>query len=129
VLTDVDHLFDFYLWYIRRKSNRIYLLFHAWEYSIIGLLIVGIFFYHPIFLAAAVAHLGHIATDHVHNGIAPWGYSITYRALAKFETQRVVPGRSVLDAYQTWPGMLPFGRRLAPWYQRKVEPWFRSRID
>jgi hypothetical protein len=129
VLTDVDHLFDFYQWYIRRKSSKIYLLFHAWEYSIIALLLVGIFYYHPVILAAALAHLGHVATDHFHNGLSPWGYSITYRAFVRFETARVAPRHHVLDAYRSWPRMLPFGSRLEPWYQRKIEPWFRSRIS
>ena len=128
VLTDVDHLFDFYQWYIRRKPSKIYLLFHAWEYSITALLIVGVFFYHPVLLAAAVAHLGHVATDHLHNGISPWGYSITYRAFVRFETARVAPRHHVLDAYKAWPRMLSFGHRLQPWYERNIEPWFRSRI-
>jgi len=75
VLTDVDHLFDYYQWYIRRKRGRIFLLFHAWEYSIIGLLLLGFFYYHPVLLGAVVAHLGHVSTDHFHNRISTWGYS------------------------------------------------------
>ena len=128
VLTDVDHLFDFYQWYIRRKPNKIYLFFHAWEYSIIGLLLIGVFHYHPILFAAALAHLGHIATDHFHNGMSPWGYSITFRFVARFETDKVAPHHNVLNSYRSWPGLLPFGKRLEPWYRRKVEPWFRSRV-
>ena len=129
VLTDVDHLFDYYQWYIRRKPGKIYLFCHAWEYSIIALLLVGIFYYHPVLLAAAVAHLGHVATDHFHNGISPWGYSITYRVCVRFETSRVAPRHHVLDAYKSWLGFVPFGNRLQPWYTRKIEPWFQSRIS
>jgi hypothetical protein len=129
VLTDVDHLFDFYQWYIRRKPSKIYLFFHAWEYSIIALLLVGIFYYHPILLAAAVAHLGHVATDHFHNGISPWGYSITYRAFVRFDTARVAPRHQVLNAYKSWIGFIPFGNILRPWYERKIEPWFQSRTS
>jgi hypothetical protein len=128
VLTDVDHLFDFYQCYVRRKRSKIYLLFHAWEYSILLLLLVGIFYYHPVPLAAAVAHLGHVATDHFHNGISPWGYSITYRAFVRFETACVTPNHDVLDSYKSWLNLIPFGTRLEPWYQRKIEPWFQSRI-
>ena len=128
VLTDVDHLFDFYHWYIRRKPSKIYLFFHAWEYSILALLLVGIFYYNPLTLAAAAAHLGHVAADHFHNGISPWGYSITYRVFVRFETARRVPGQNVLNSYRAWPRMLPFGGRLKPWYARKIEPWFVSTI-
>ena len=57
VLTDVDHLFDFYQWYVRRKRGRVYLLFHAWEYSIAGLLALVLVYYHPMLLAVVLAHL------------------------------------------------------------------------
>ena len=33
VLIDVDHLVDYYRWYILRKNGKIFLIFHAWEYS------------------------------------------------------------------------------------------------
>ena len=128
VLTDIDHLFDFFRWYVRRKKGKIYLFFHAWEYSIAGLVIVGLVYYHPVLLAAVLAHLGHVSTDHFHNRLAPWGYSITYRAMVKFDANRVAPNHNVLYSYASWPGMLPFGKRIEPWYRRKIEPWFRSRI-
>ena len=129
VLNDVDHLFDFYQWYVRRKKGKIYLFFHAWEYSIAALLFLGLVYYHPVLLAAALAHLGHVSADHFHNRLAPWGYFITYRALVRFDTTRIAPNQNVLHSYKSWPHMLPFGKRIAPWYQRRLEPWFRSRID
>ena len=128
VLVDVDHLFDFYQWYVRRRSGRIYLFFHAWEYSVAGLLVAGLLFYHPVLLAIALSHLGHIAADHFHNRMAPWGYSVIYRLAVRFDSNLVSPHRDVLDSYKAWPKLVPFGRYLEPWYQRKIEPWFRSRI-
>ena len=128
VLIDVDHLFDYYRWYVLRKRSKIFLLFHAWEYSVVGLLLVGLVFYHPILLAAVLAHLGHIATDHFHNRTAPWGYFITYRALVGFDTSRILPNQDVRLSYKSWLGMVPFGKRIEPWFERKIEPWFQSRI-
>ena len=128
VLNDVDHLFDFYQWYIRRKKGKIYLFFHAWEYSIVGLLLVGLVYYHPVLLAVMLAHLGHVAADHFHNGLAPWSYFITYRAFVRFDAARITPNHNVLHSYKSWPRMVPFGKRIEPWYQRRIEPWFRSRI-
>ena len=129
VLIDVDHLFDFYRWYVRRKQGKIFLLFHGWEYSLAGLLLVGLAYYHPVLLAAALAHLGHIATDHFHNRMSPWGYFVTYRVLVGFDTARITPNQNVLLAYRSWPGMVPFGKWIEPWYQRRIEPWFSSRIS
>ena len=128
VLNDVDHLFDYFQWYVRRKKGKVYLLFHAWEYSIIGLLLLGLVYYHPVLLAAALAHLGHITADHVHNRLSPWGYFITYRIWVRFDTDRVTPNHNVLNSYRSWLGLFPFGKRLEPWYQRKIEPWFQSRM-
>ena len=128
VLTDVDHLFDYYQWYSRRKRGRIFLLFHAWEYSIIGLLLLGFFYYHPVLLGAVVAHLGHVSTDHFHNRISTWGYSIIYRIFVKFDIAKVSPNHNVLRSWESWPNLLPFGNLLRPWYLRKVERWFQSRI-
>jgi hypothetical protein len=30
VLVDLDHLYDFYNWYFRRKRDRLHILFHEW---------------------------------------------------------------------------------------------------
>ena len=92
-------------------------------------IVVGDIHCNPILLAAAVAHLGHVAADHFHNGISPWGYSLIYRALVRFETTQIVPDQNVLNSYRAWPRMLPFRRRLKPWYQRQIEPWFQSSIS
>ena len=129
VLTDLDHLFDYFQWYIRRKKNRIFLFFHAWEYGLAGALVLGLFIYHPVLLAAVVAHFGHVFTDHFHNRMAPWGYSITYRTLVKFDRTRIAPNHDVLRSYEYWLHMVPFGNKLEPWYRRKIVPWFRSRLS
>ena len=80
-------------------------------------------------MAAALAHLGHVSTNHFHNRVSPWGYFITYRAYAGFDVDRVVPNQNVFNAYKTWVHLVPFGKRMEPWYRRKIEPWFQSRID
>ena len=103
--------------------------FHAWEYGIAGLLALLFLFYDPIFLAIVLAHLGHVATDQFHNGLDTRSYFITYRALIKFDAVRITGYDNVHYAYTVWPGLLPFGERLGPWYVRKIEPWFRSRLN
>jgi len=129
VLMDVDHLFDFYQWYGRGKSKRIYLFFHAWEYSVIGLIVLTAAFFHPLLLAVVVAQLGHVATDHFHNRLPTWAYFISYRIARKFETVYIAPGYNVMNSYKVWHRMLPFNSRLAPWFRRKIEPWFAKRVE
>lgn len=129
VLMDVDHLFDFYQWYIRGKGNRIYLLLHAWEYSAIGVIALLVAFYHPIFLALVLAHVAHVTTDHFHNRLAPWAYFMSYRIAKNFDTAYISPGRTVIYSYQTWYKLLPFKSRLSPWFKRRIEPWFALRVE
>ena len=129
VLMDVDHLFDFYEWYVRGKGNRIYLLFHAWEYPAAGVIALAAGFFHPLFLALVLAHLAHVATDHFHNRLAPWAYFISYRIAKRFDAAYITPGRNVMYSYEIWHSMLPFSSKLSPWFRRRIEPWFARRVE
>lgn len=129
VLMDSDHLYDFYQWYIRGKSNRIYILFHAWEYSAVGIIALASLFFHPLVLAVVLAHLAHVATDHFHNRLPRFAYFIVYRILKRFETKFITPGYNVMNSYQTWPLLIPFGKALLPWFRRRIEPWFEARVQ
>ena len=128
VLMDVDHAYDFYRWYVAGKPNQIVLAFHAWEYSLAGLVALGAVAYHPLFLALVLAHLAHVATDHFHNGLPPLTYFMTYRVAKRFATAEILPGYNVMYSYKTWVNRLPYSRKILPWYQRRVEPWFEERV-
>lgn len=129
VLMDLDHLYDFYQWYIRGRTNKVCVFLHAWEYSALGLALLGLVFYHPLFLATVLAHSAHVASDHFHNGLSRWGYFIIYRVVHKFDTAVIMPHQDPVNSYRRWPGMLPLGRRLEPWFQRRIEPWFLERTN
>ena len=81
VLMDLDHLYDYYNWYVKRKRDKVYLLLHAWEYSLVGLVLLGGGFFDTLLLAATLAHLLHVTADHFHNHMSRYGYSITYRLI------------------------------------------------
>lgn len=123
VLMDLDHLYDFYHWYIRRKPEKFYVLLHAWEYSIIGILLLASVFYHPLFLATVAAHLSHVITDHLHNHLNPLGYSIIYRITKKFDAGTIAPEHDPATSYWQLLGVVPWGKRLAPWFQKRVDQW------
>ena len=129
VLMDSDHLYDFYQWYIRGKSKKIYIFFHAWEYAAAGVIVLASLFFHPLLLAVVLAHLVHVATDHFHNRLHPFAYFITYRMLKRFDTEFITPGYNVMNSYRGWPLLIPFGKRLLPWFQRRIEPWFEARVQ
>jgi hypothetical protein len=121
VLMDADHIYDYYQWYIKRRPDKIFVLLHAWEYSIAGMAVLAVF-HHPLFLAAVAAHLSHVITDHLHNQMSPLGYSIIYRIIHRFDASVIAPRHSPSTAYWHFLGILPYGKRLAPWFQRRVGP-------
>jgi hypothetical protein len=128
VLLDLDHLYDYYQRYIRGRQNKIYVLLHAWEYSLV-LSILALAFYHPWLLAVILGHLAHVVTDHAWNRQAPLAYFITYRVIRGFDANHISPRYHVSHSYRAIPRLLPFGRWLEPWFQRRIEPWFLARIE
>ena len=124
---DVDHLYDYYQVYVKGRHDRVYLLLHAWEYSLVGLATLALY-YHPFLLAVALGHLAHVITDHLVNGLSPLGYSITYRACKGFDSAYITPHSHVVNSYQALRKLFPFGRLIEPWFQRRIEPWFQERI-
>lgn len=120
VLMDVDHVYDYYQMYIRKKPDKFYVFFHAWEYSIVGIALLASVFYHPLFLAVVAAHLSHVITDQLHNGVTPLGYSIIYRIIRGFDSRYLAPRHNPATSYWRLLKALPYGKRLAPWFQRRV---------
>ena len=127
VLIDVDHLYDYYQRYIKRRQNKVYVLFHAWEYSLIGLLILTIAFYHPVLLGLLLGHLSHVATDHSVNRLSPFGYSIIYRLFKSFDRSYIAPQNHERHSYGIFKKLLPFDRWLEHWLDRRIERWLFAR--
>lgn len=120
VLMDADHFYDFYQMYIQKRHDKFYVLLHAWEYSIVGIALLASVFYHPLFLATLAAHLSHVISDQLHNHVSPLGYSIIYRIIKRFDAATVAPRHNPATSYWQLLKVLPYGRRLAPWFQRRV---------
>ncbi len=118
VLTDVDHVIDYFNLFVRRDDRRVFVVFHAWEYSLLSILIVLGVWYHPLLLAAALGHLGHVTAGHLANRPAhPLAYSIAYRTAAGFDWRRLFgePPASFLDSMG---GKIPMWRYIEPGLDR-----------
>lgn len=105
---DGDHFLE-YLWYLYhsgdgfsvwdffsgiyfRLNNHVLVLFHAWEYV---LLMLGFFWWKVksgksnvswvnYVLLAGLCLGGHLTVDQITNGVSPWFYFISYRAIHGF---------------------------------------------
>lgn len=105
-LIDTDHLIDyvlafgtdFRLYYFLSgyqflKSEKIYIIFHGWEYVLL-FSIVALLIKRPIlkslFLALALGMFFHLDADVVIDHIPPQTYSVLYRVKHHFDVQALV---------------------------------------
>lgn len=104
---DLDHVLDYFFAFGLNlnlvqffsgmqflKSDKMYLLFHGWEYVLI--LLIATFFVKSeavktILLAIALGFFVHLCTDIVINeGMSVKGYSVVYRFKNNFEIEHIV---------------------------------------
>lgn len=108
VLIDLDHLIDYFFAFGLRynlesflrgyqflKSDKIYVLFHGWEYAVV-LVILGMLIRSNLWLKSAILALSlgaffHLVVDvNINHGMTFKGYSVFYRAFNDFDTQNIV---------------------------------------
>lgn len=114
-LIDLDHLLDYFLafgWsfnieyfakgYQFLKSDKIYILFHGWEYVII-LLVIAIWavknkVIKSVILALALGLCFHLSVDTITNeGAKISTYSVIYRVKRSFELKELVTNDHYID--------------------------------
>ncbi|MDA1280654.1 MAG: hypothetical protein O3B95_11575 [Chloroflexi bacterium] len=121
VLPDVDHLFDYYVKYGRRDGRFQFLLFHGWEYLLIGLIAYLFWLHEPWLLALIAGYATQIAGDQFSHDNARWNtYLVTARASKRFRAPRFGgPGNS--RAYRSLVETMPFGREaLTRWFEKRL---------
>ena len=99
IFIDLDHFIDYFLYvdfsrfnlaeflavdYVL-EVNKIYVLFHGWEFVLLFLLLANIFKkYQPILLTIGLAVFGHLLVDQFTNGAVFFSYSLIYRFINDF---------------------------------------------
>ena len=125
VLTDVDHLLDYYNRYIRRDWRRIFLLLHGWEYLALALGLYFFVFREPWMLAVALGYLTQIGGDQIFNGGRWFSYLIIGRAVVGFRSSRILPHENP-NSYEAFVRSVPFGRaRIRRWFEERAGPRIR----
>ena len=100
--------------------------FHAWEYTAVGFIALA-FWYHPIFLAAMLGHLSHMAIDQTTNNVGPLSYSMAYRIRRRFIRSDLTP-ELFKDNALPLPSETPFWGRAEPTLWRLYLRYKRSRF-
>lgn len=128
VLMDVDHLYDYYHRYVKREDGQIFVLLHAWEYSLVGLAVWAFVFLNPLLLGAVLGHLAHVTTDHAANHLSRYAYSIVYRVAKGFDAAYILSPNNSGHSHRPAFRLLKLDRRLGNWLEYRIEALFRGSV-
>jgi hypothetical protein len=121
VLPDVDHVFDYYNWYIRNKTERLFVFLHGWEYlaALVGLYLFA--FQETWMLAITIGYATQIGTDQIFNHPKWHTYFVISRAARGFAWSGVVRRRPADESYMSLMASIPIFRGpIKAWFERRV---------
>lgn len=122
VLPDGDHLLDYYVRYVQRRFDRLYLLLHGWEYLALGIALYLVFQPGEWAIGLLVGYFTQIGGDQLFNRVRWDTYLLTARIVKRFDSMRIL-GRENDGAYMALVESLPFGRdRLRRWFEEREDP-------
>ncbi len=133
VLTDVDHLIDVFDGEDEGRPRHMLRPFHAWEFTALGVFALFAYFSNPLFLAALLGYISHMALDEVGNTTNSLAYFITYRAFVKFKRRRLTPQVFSPRHWSqmkppAWARYEPTVYQLWRWYKARRSP-SRESVD
>ncbi|MEE8382625.1 MAG: hypothetical protein V3R78_12210 [Thermodesulfobacteriota bacterium] len=102
-MIDIDHFFEyikdvgwnlntkqFFKFCYEIKYERLYLLFHAYEYLFLIAIVIVISDFNHLVIAAGIGYTQHLIFDQVSNPVKPMTYFISYRLKNRFSKQRLL---------------------------------------
>ena len=119
VMIDLDHLVEYYRWFIKEDNSRVYFFLHSYELLVPAFLAGYLSGWDPVVLGVSFAFLGHLLSDQLANPVGPLTYFFTYRAMKGFRRREIV--------HAEWEDLrrdllrLPFTRRILGVFNPKVK--------
>ncbi len=90
VLIDLDHLLEYYRWFVKNDHSRVWFFLHSYELVPPAFLASYLSGWDPVVMGVSFALLGHILTDQLANSVGPLTYFFTYRALKGFRRDEIL---------------------------------------
>ena len=90
VMIDLDHLVEYYMWFVRGDNRRVWYFLHDYELLIPAFVAAYLSGWDPVVLGVSLAFLAHLLTDQIFNPMAPLAYFLTYRAVKRFRRHEIV---------------------------------------
>lgn len=89
-MIDLDHLVEYYRWFIKEDNSRVLFFLHSYELVVPAFLSGYLSGWDPVVLGVSFAFLGHLLTDQIANPVRPLAYFFTYRAMKGFRRSEIV---------------------------------------
>ena len=90
VMIDVDHLVEYYRWFVREDNSRVWFFLHSYELLVPAFLASFLSGWDPVVTGVSAAFMGHLITDQIVNPVAPLAYFFTFRAMKGFRRAEIV---------------------------------------
>jgi hypothetical protein len=120
VLPDVDHLLDYYLWWIKGERRFLILFLHGWEYLLLGAVIYLLWVDNIWMLATVLGYASQIGADQLFNRPQWHTYLISVRASRCFKSKKSNAETLILASDNSLIASLPFGKtRVRNWLEKK----------
>ena len=110
VLPDADHLWDFYVKYVKRDQSKLFLLFHGWEFLLAAVIVYIAGYREPWFLGAMTGYATQIGGDQVFNNVRWHTYFLSARIWLRFSEEKVI-GERQIHAYSALVNRRPCAGR------------------
>ena len=90
VMVDLDHLVEYYWWFVKEDHTRAWFFLHSYELAVPAFLAGYLSGWNPVVLGISFAFLGHLITDQIANPVGPFTYFLSYRAAKRFRRTAIV---------------------------------------
>ena len=90
VMIDMDHLVEYYRWFVKGDTSKVYFFLHSYELLVPVFLSSYFSGWDPVVMGASFAFLGHLLTDQIVNPVMPLAYFFTYRAMKGFRRSELI---------------------------------------
>ena len=90
IAVDIDHLLEYYLWFVKGDNSRVFYLLHSYELLVPCILAGVLSGGNPVVIGVSAAFLGHILTDQIANPMHPLAYFFTFRVINRFNRVKLV---------------------------------------
>ena len=118
VMIDLDHLVEYYRWFIKEDNSRVYFFLHSYELLVPAFLAGYLSGWDPVVLGVSFAFLGHLLCDQLANPVGPLTYFFTYRAMKGFRRSEIV--RADWEDLRRDFLRLPVARRILGLFNPKI---------